>query len=418
MTDLDELIQMDADTIQKKVHQTNSALITAEANLKSAEKNLVAAKKVETVDGNTGISLDKNGKSMANLKCLIINGRDMPVMNTFNGKSDAYCEVTLDPPSLCPAFKSAKSETQWASLDPVFQMESIMSNMEGQVAEGRVKIEVYDDVENIEKLIKKKTLMGTVYLNLVDLMDQQMHTAWYDMDIPDSIMNPSEDIMDKAAGLFSSKAAKEKKIGALQIKSTLFVSTITPLVAEIEAIKAQLATLKAQHDAAVADNENYMAQKKAMAKEGETINPVHAETKKEDVDPNKLVLAPQEGEVQMRVHRALLRKVFTVNTKTELNEGDDIEAQYNDSPCYFQAQVLKVNDDQTYDIQYLDSTVNTNEPDFFDQYGILRRKDGEGTPLKAAGDLDEAEQKPNWLLSLVFGEDKKDADDEYTSTEN
>jgi hypothetical protein len=226
MTDLEELMQMDEDTIQKKVwgtvqgtavshgkrcgglcifclpgsasyfsknlprplpvplslsaqvHQANSALVTLKANLESAEGKLKTAKREETVDSNTGISLDKSGNSMAKLNCLIINGRDMPVMNTFNGKSDAYCEVTLDPPSLCPSFKSAKSETQWGSLDPVFQMESVMSGLEGQVAEGRVKIEVYDDVENLEKLIKKKTLMGTVYLSLADLMDQEMHTDW------------------------------------------------------------------------------------------------------------------------------------------------------------------------------------------------------------------------------------------------
>jgi hypothetical protein len=61
-------------------------------------------------------------------------GRDLPVMNTFNGKSDTYCEITLDPPSLCPTFKKVRTETQWGSLDPVFQTEAVAEGLEGTLS--------------------------------------------------------------------------------------------------------------------------------------------------------------------------------------------------------------------------------------------------------------------------------------------
>jgi len=417
MADLSTLMTMSQESVQKKVHVAKSQISSTTNSLKKVEAELKEARSKETLDEKTGISLDKSGKSMAHISVLVINGRDMPIMNTFNGKSDAYVEVTFDPPEAAPGYKMQKSETAWATLDPSFQFQVKAEGLQHPLAEASIVCKVYDDVENIEKLVKKRTFIGSVTVPFADLMDQEQHSQWYTMDIDAKLLS-NKDLMGTATSLFSSGGSGDKKIGALQIKSTLFYSSIGPLVPQIAELKAKLQQQEQEHTIAVKNQEAYLAEKQRMAKEGEQ-QPLVVE-KKEEGDPNVLKLAPPEGEVAMHVHRNLIREPFTTDNHTDLEQGTEVEVLWQDSTCYFKAQITMVHADNTYDVTFHDSTVNneSGEPDFFDQFGILRRKDGEGTPLRDGGELEDSEKKPNWLVAMIFGDDKKDIDEDYSSTEN
>ena len=161
-----------------KYEESRNKIMLVEAELNSAQLNLMQAQSTERLNPDTGIRQNEFGGSLGRLEVTLVDARNLASMD-YTGTSDPFVKLCIEAPPgssdggdiICGEPSEQKSEIKWKDLNPRWDEAFFFKPIYRK--DGILKIMVYD-----KDPVLSDELMGVAELPFSDLHDQLKHDVW------------------------------------------------------------------------------------------------------------------------------------------------------------------------------------------------------------------------------------------------